>query len=187
MMGVRRRITTRGLLKLIGDVGEFVLPLDKMAPYRWMSFGGRPIKDLDEYFPSIVKRVGERLLREGYVEKRETSEGTVVKITEKGKSRILLFKLDEMKLKRDKWDGLWRVVFFDISEIDKNKRDQLRKYLKKLGLKQMQESVWVSPYVVEGEVKYLREVLEIPHGVKLGTLKEVENEKELKEWFGLGK
>ena len=75
---------------------------------------------------------------------------------------------------------------FDISEINKNRRDQLRVYLKKLGLKQMQESVWVSPYGVEDEVRYLREVLEIPHGVKLGILKEVENEKELKEWFGLG-
>ena len=73
---------------------------------------------------------------------------------------------------------------FDISEIDKNKRDRLRVYLKKLGLKQMQESVWVGPYDVGDEVRYLREVLEVPHGVKLGLLKEVENERELKEWFG---
>ncbi len=182
---MRRIITTRGLLRLIGDVGEFVLPLDKMAPYRWIHMGG-PIKGLDEYFPSVVERVGERLLREGYVEKRDTAEGMVVKITEKGKRRVLLFKLEEMKPKPEKWDKLWRIVFFDISEINKNRRDQLRVYLKKLGLKQMQESVWVSPYGVEDEVRYLREVLEIPHGVKLGILKEVENEKELKEWFGLG-
>ncbi len=183
-MGIRRRITARGLLRLISDMGGFVLPLDKMAPYRWL-YGEIPIKGLDEYFPSVVERVGERLLREGYVEKRETAEGVVVKITEKGKRKMLLFKLEEMKPKQGKWDRLWRMVFFDISEIDKNKRDQLRKYLKKLGLKQMQESVWVSPYKVEDEVKYLREVLEVPHGVKLGLLKEVENEKELKEWFEL--
>ena len=56
--------------------------------------------------------------------------------------------------------------------------------MKKLGLKQMQESVWVGPYDVGDEVRYLREVLEVPHGVKLGLLKEVENERELKEWFG---
>ncbi|MEK7154876.1 MAG: CRISPR-associated endonuclease Cas2 [Patescibacteria group bacterium] len=185
MARTKRRITARGLLRLISDVGEFVLPLDKMAPYRWMRFDGRPIKDLDEYFPSVVERVGERLLREGYVEKKETVGGVVVKITEKGKRRVLLFKLEEMKPKGEKWDRMWRVVFFDISEVDKNKRDQLRKYLKKLGLKQMQESVWVSPYEVGDEVKYLREVLEVPHSVKLGLLKEVENEKELKEWFEL--
>lgn len=173
-----------GLLKLIGDVGELVLPLDKMAPYRWFH-AGSPIKGLDEYFPSVVERAGERLLRQGYVEKRETAAGIVVRITERGRRKMLLFKLEEMKPKRDKWDKLWRVVFFDISEIDKSKRDMLRRYLKKLGLKQMQESVWVSPYKVEDEVKYLREVLEIPHCVKLGILKEIENEKELKEWFGL--
>ena len=107
---MKRRITARGLLRLIGDVGEFVLPLDKMAPYRWLH-GEVPIKGLDEYFPSVVERVGERLLREGYVEKRETAEGVVVKITEKGKRRVLLFKLEEMKPKQGKWDKLWRVVF----------------------------------------------------------------------------
>lgn len=162
-----------------------MLPLDKLAPYRWFH-AGSSIKGLDEYFPSVIERVGERLLREGYVEKRETAVGIEVRITAKGKCKMLLFKLEEMKPKREKWDKLWRVVFFDIREIDKNKRDQLRGYLKKLGLKQMQESVWVSPYEVGDEVKYLREVLEIPHCVKLGILKEIENEKELIEWFELG-
>ena len=80
----KRRITARGLLKLISDVGEFVLPLDKMAPYRWIREGG-PIKDLDEYFPSVVKLVANRLARRGLVEKIETVEGLMVKITEKGK------------------------------------------------------------------------------------------------------
>ncbi len=49
----------------------------------------------------------------------------------------------------------------------------------------MQRSVWVSPYDVFDEVKYMREVLDIPHGVKLGLLKEIENEEDLRVWFGL--
>lgn len=171
-------------MRLIGDIGEVILPTDKMAPYRWLH-RGVPIKSIDEYFPSVVERATKELLREGYVEKIKTRAGETVRITEKGETKILLFKLDEMKPKRGKWDKLWRVVFFDISEDDKNKRNQLRRYLKKLGLKQLQESVWISPYKVEDEIKYLRELLGVPHGVKLGELRKIEYESELKEWFGL--
>ncbi|KKU37442.1 MAG: hypothetical protein UX52_C0026G0018 [Candidatus Amesbacteria bacterium GW2011_GWA1_46_35] len=160
---MKQRITARGLLKLVGDVGAFVLPLDKMAPYRWLH--------------------GEE--RRGLVKKLETKDGLVIEITNGGKCEALKYKLEDMKLKRGKWDGLWRLVFFDILEKDKAKRDTLREFLKKMGMEQMQDSVYVSPYDISGEVKYLREVLEIPHDVKLGVLKEIENEEELKEIFDL--
>ncbi|KKU02495.1 MAG: Transcriptional regulator, PaaX family [Candidatus Amesbacteria bacterium GW2011_GWA2_47_70] len=181
---MKQRITARGLLKLVGDVGAFVLPLDKMAPYRWLH-GEIPIKGLDDYFPSVVKQVASRLERRGLVKKLETKDGLVIEITNGGKCEALKYKLEDMKLKRGKWDGLWRLVFFDILEKDKAKRDTLREFLKKMGMEQMQDSVYVSPYDISGEVKYLREVLEIPHDVKLGVLKEIENEEELKEIFDL--
>lgn len=76
-------------------------------------------------------------------------------------------------------------MFFDVAEPDKGKRDLLRGYLTKLGMKRMQESVFVSPFDVANEIKYLREVLEIPHGVKMGVLEWVENAEELKEIFEL--
>ncbi|KKU57436.1 MAG: hypothetical protein UX80_C0016G0023, partial [Candidatus Amesbacteria bacterium GW2011_GWA2_47_11b] len=43
-----------------------------------------------------------------------------------------------------------------------------------------------SPYDVFDQVKYLREVLGVPHGVKLAELDWIENEKELKEIFEIG-
>ena len=158
---------------MIGDVGGFVLPLFKMAPYRWLH-GERPIKDLDEYFPSVVKQAADQLERRG-----------LVKIADKGRTQILKYKLEEMKPKVGKWDGKWRLVFFDVAEPDKRKRDLLRMYLMKLGMKRMQESVFVSPFDVADEIKYLREVLEIPHGVKMGVLEWIENADKLKEIFDL--
>lgn len=47
-----------------------------------------------------------------------------------------------------KWDGLWRVVIYDIPEKNRNKRDKLRKWLKRFGFAQWQISVWVSPHQV---------------------------------------
>ena len=148
---------------------------------------GRTMGSWDDYFPSVVVRVAERLQREGDVQIKETPEGTKVAITEKGRRRVLMFKLRELgrKDEMEKWDGRWRMIFFDVAEVDRGKRDGLRKYLKQLGLKQMQESVWVTPWEVRDEVKYLREILGVPHAVKWGILVEIENEKDLKEWFEL--
>ena len=180
---MKRRITVRGLLELAGDVGAFVLPLSKMAPYRWKYV--RPIKDLDDYFPSVVKQAADRLERRGLVKIEKSESGWMVKIADKGRTQILKYKLEELKPKSGKWDGKWRLVFFDVAEPDKRKRDLLRMYLTKLGMKRMQESVFVSPFDVTDEIKYLREVLEIPHGVKMGVLESIENAEELKEIFEL--
>lgn len=177
-------MTAKGLLKMLVDVDETV---DWIFRRKGMAetLRGPKSRSLDDYFPSVVERAVGVLARKGWVEKTETQEGIKIKITENGKKKVLMFKLEELKPKAGKWDGLWRVVFFDIEELCRNRRWWLRKYLRKLGLQQMQRSVWVSPYEVADEVKYMREVLDIPHGVKLGLLKEIENEEDLKEWFGL--
>lgn len=83
------------------------------------------------------------------------------------------------------WDGIWRLVFFDIAEIERTKRDKLRRYLSQLGMEKMQESVFVSPYDIFERVEYLREILEIPNGVKLAKLSWIENQDELKLIFDL--
>lgn len=168
----------------MGDVGEFVLPLDKMAPYRWLH-GDAPIKGVDDYFPSVVKQAADKLERRGLVKIEKNETEWVIKIVDKGRTQILKYKLEDLKPKFGKWDGKWRLVFFDVAEPDKGKRDLLRGYLTKLGMKRMQESVFVSPFDVANEIKYLREVLEIPHGVKMGVLEWVENAEELKEIFEL--
>src|SRR3989304_9555308 len=111
-----------------------------------------------------------KLMRKGWVEKIDTLEGVKVKLTDGGRKQVLQYKLNDLKPRTGEWDGKWRVVFFDIPEKDKKRRDGLRKYLGKLGFRQYQRSVFICPYNCEKEVQYLREVLEIPHGVKGGIL-----------------
>lgn len=181
---MKRRVTVRGLLKLMGDIGELILPLDKTAPYR-LFHGGMPIKGIEDYFPSVVRLAADRLERKGLVKIDKGENGWVVRISDKGKTQILKYQLGELKPKSGKWDGKWRLVFFDVVESEKRKRDLLRRYLVKLGMERMQESVFISPFDVVDEVKYLREVLEIPQGVKMGVLEWIENAEELKQIFGL--
>lgn len=171
-------------MNLLDDVGGELFHTTKLEA--WKKLHSPPkYRPLDDYFPSVIETVVGRLARQGIVKKEDTPEGTIIKLTEKGCEKVLLFKLDELKPKTEKWDGKWRMVFFDIEELNRRQRDKLRVYIKKIGLKAMQESVYISPYDIDDEVKYIREILNIQHSVKLGLLEQIENESELKGWFGL--
>lgn len=172
-----------GLLRYIDAQAEVLLPFGKGQGWRNV-YSGSYI-NLEDYFPSEVERTVKRMERKGLVVKEEVETGIRIKITEKGKKEVLQYKLDEFTIKSGDWDGKWRIVFFDIEEVDRKKRNKLRKILVRLGMKQLQKSLWVSPYEIEKEVRYVRELLEIPHDVKLGYLENFENEIELREMFEL--
>ncbi len=178
-----RKITADGILRFLEDELEVWFPLTKAAAYKRL--WNPKIINWEDYFPSEMKRVANRLQRRGAVKIEEKDGQWVVKITDKGRKEILKYKWAGFKPKSGKWDGLWRMVFFDIPEKQRKSRDELRDFLKMLGMQQMQESVFVSPYDISGEVRYLREILGVPHAVKIGVLELIENESELKEIFGV--
>lgn len=140
----------------------------------------------ENYYPSSLDRTTQRLWREGYVEIKKNGKDTVVKLTKKGKTEILKYNFDSLEIKKPKtWDGQWRLVIFDILEKDKAKREIFRDKLKQLEFFQMQESVFVYPYPCEKELQFLREVLEIPHNVKLIRANRIENDADLRGIFHL--
>lgn len=66
-------------------------------------------------------------------------------------------KISLKKLAEKNWDGLWRLVIFDISETDKLTRDKLRNKLKHLGFTIWQESVYITPHPITDEInEYLK-------------------------------
>ena len=79
------------------------------------------------------------------------------------------------------------MVFFDIESKSNHLRDKLRRYLQKMGFKQYQESVWVIPYDCDNEIKYIREALNVPHAIKLAVVESLENDEDLRQWFGVGR
>lgn len=135
------------------------------------------------------RRLGQtlkRLHKQKIVDTVETEEGTVVKITENGLTRALKYKLEEMKIKKQKpWDKKWRIVIFDIPEGKRRLRDAFRDRLKQLGFYQLQKSVFVHAFPCFNEVEFLRQT----YGVGINTTqiiaKEIENEDRLKSFFKL--
>jgi len=168
-------------LELVSDLGEEFFPYNREETYRLWHQGSKYADKV--YFPVDVERAVTRLLRKGLVKKEEVASGLKITLTENGKKQVLMYKLADFLPKSGKWDGKWRVVFFDISDNQRKVRNTLRRYLEQLGFRQYQESVYVSPYDCDGEVKYLREVLNIADDVKLGIIEKIENEEDLKKWF----
>ncbi len=153
---------------------------------------GRQFKILKE-IPKEWKKIDQdklrRLIREFYQERlidfKEEDDGTIkIAITKEGKQHILRYKIDEMEIKTPiTWDGIWRVVMFDIPERKKIVRDALRKKLRELGFKELQKSVFVFPYSCKDEIDFIMEFFDIRPYVRYGELKDITNDAELKLYF----
>ena len=83
-----------------------------------------------------------------------------------------------------KWDGGWRMVFFDIPEKNRRHRDYLRRVLKLIGFYELQKSIWVYPYPVPAFLKNLILHEDIKSHVRFITTNQIDDDLELREFFG---
>lgn len=156
------------------------------APNALKMFAHRDRRDgpWEQYYPSSVDRQLTRLWRKGFVDVREGPDGYTVSISEKGKTEVLRYDLDDMHVPQQRqWDGKWRMVFFDIPGKEESVRAGFRQHLKSMGFFQMQKSVYVHPFPCNKQVQFLREVYAIPHSVKLAVVDVLENDEDLRRIF----
>ncbi|TSD02513.1 MAG: phenylacetic acid degradation operon negative regulatory protein [Parcubacteria group bacterium Athens0714_24] len=147
------------------------------------------LKTIPKEWKDIKRRQLLDAVREFYnnriVDYKELNDGTVeVVLTKEGRKRALIFKIDEMEIKKpDKWDGKWRIVIFDIPEKKRAARFALRNKLKDLGFKELQKSVFVHPYECEDEIDFIVEVFEIRPYVKFLRTDSFTNDEQFKLKF----
>ncbi|MBI2032791.1 MAG: CRISPR-associated endonuclease Cas2 [Candidatus Levybacteria bacterium] len=115
-----------------------------------------------------------RLETQKFISWKEKEGELILTLTEKGKRKVLKFNIDEMRIKTPrKWDGLFRIIVFDIPEKKREARDIFRKKLKNLGFYQMQKSVFVHRFECREEIDFLRHELEIAPFVNYIVAKEI--------------
>lgn len=115
-----------------------------------------------------------RLEKQSIVSWKEINGETQLVLTEDGKKKTLQFQVDNLQIKKpEKWDGLWRLVIFDIPEDKRLARGIFRKKLKELEFTQLQRSVFASRYECKDEIDFLRHVLEISPFVHYVLAKEI--------------
>lgn len=86
-----------------------------------------------------------RSLKAGYIEKIEKNGEIYIRITPQGNEKNKR-DFSMIAFQKKSWDKKWRVVIFDIEEINKNVRERLRNKLKELGFGMLQESVFITPH-----------------------------------------
>ncbi|MEK6922597.1 MAG: hypothetical protein AABX08_02235 [Nanoarchaeota archaeon] len=128
------------------------------------------------------------LKKRGFVEFiKEDKNNVTVRITDKGKKYLRTFDIDNMILNRPaQWDGKWRLVIFDVPEKDKKAREALRYKLKDLNFVRLQDSIWVTPYPCEDEIRFLREIFVISFNVDVIETNDLKHhEIKLKKYFSI--
>ena len=74
----------------------------------------------------------------------------VLEVTEEGQRRVLPHRISRLIVPaQSEWDGLWRIVLFDIPERRRTARNALRDKLRELGFFLLQKSAFVLPYPCE--------------------------------------
>ncbi len=140
--------------------------------------------------PSSRKKFSQalqRLKQSRLIIVKEKQDGVMlVELTEKGKRKMREFQFSDLTLKRPKiWDGIWRVVIFDIPNKKTGARETFRTKLKNLEFYQLQESVWVSPYPCQPEIEFVIELLGIYRYVNILEAKNIKDDVKLRKYFSL--
>ena len=90
-----------------------------------------------------------RLERAKLIERTSSvSDARVCRLTENGRLRMLGGRDPAARWARS-WDNVWRIALFDVPVGDEGRRKKLRRYLQSRGFGCLQNSVWVSPDLLD--------------------------------------
>jgi len=135
-----------------------------------------------------IKKSLKNLEKKEIIYLEEKSSNTFVHIKDKNNPTIIKYSIKallDFKKKEKKWNGKWFMVFFDVPEIQRNKRGYLREYLKKIGFYKYQQSVYIFPYECEEEVALIKKIVEAAKYMKYIIAEKIEDEELLKSFFNL--
>ena len=119
----------------------------------------------------------EYLERVGYIERVRDKKTHSVKLTLKGKIK-LLENSDERKI-----DGRWRMISFDIPEELRNNRNRFRSALKRICFRQVQQSLWTCPFVKADQIEKIIYYYKVSDYVAYLIVEKTDIEKYLQKIF----
>lgn len=109
-----------------------------------------------------------------------------VSITPKGERTLQGMRISELTPRTPKrWDGLWRLVMFDIPLAHEAARIPMKQKLIDFGFEPYQKSVFIHPHNYRNEVLQVAEYLGVRDFVRFVTARSISAEDEFKEKFDL--
>jgi hypothetical protein len=126
-----------------------------------------------------------RLKKQGFIKIEKVNHQVYIQLTEEGKKKANWMQINDLKIKKlKKWDGSWKIVMFDISQLKKFYRNVFRGKLKELGFYPMQKSIWVCPYDCKDEIDLLKDFLGLDDKeVRLAIAQDIGDDSDLRKIF----
>lgn len=135
-----------------------------------------------------IRRSLENLEQKEIIDLVEKDGKIFVKIKDKNNLTILRYStkaLLDLKRKAKKWNRKWFLVFFDVPEIQRNKRNYLRRFLLQIGFYRYQQSIYIFPYECEIEINLIKKIVEGAKYMKYIIAEKIEDEHVIKKHFKL--
>lgn len=135
-----------------------------------------------------VKRVLKNFEKQELLYIQEKNDEAVVYLTDRGKQKIMKYSLAsllELKRRKKQWDHKWFMVFFDVPESERIKRDYLRKFLTQIGFSPYQQSVYIFPYACAQEIALIKKMIEGGKYLSYIVAEKIEYENEMRARFKL--
>lgn len=126
------------------------------------------------------------LERSGLVKTEKRGEETYVALTSKGKIEAAVHNFKISKLNNNKtWDGVWKIIMFDIPETKKPARRALNRILKDIGCYPYQKSVFITPFSCDKEIDFIGNYFGVRKDISILTATKIENDSALRKYFKL--
>lgn len=102
----------------------------------------------------------------GFIRVESRHGNTCIMLTKEGERRARLCGVGKIlsgnvAFGNKKWDGKWRIIFFDLKTEKTKERDAIRLMLRRCGFIFLQKSVWVYPYNCFEEIAFLRSFFQL--------------------------
>lgn len=130
-----------GLANLLDATEEFRDPFHLISSSYKSMYGWVP----EQYRKHNFYQLLSRSYKANFIEKIEKGGKIYIRITSEGKKTIQR-DFPMLSLQKRKWDGRWRIIMFDVEEVNKKVRNRLRRKLRELGFGMLQKSVFISPH-----------------------------------------
>lgn len=189
-MSGRRKETTQvfidGILRFLAMGGFLTTAL--VLPNSVQLFD----KPLDKLFDTLddrsrkreMRRVMHYMKQRGLIAYHSSDYENGIILTKAGKQRLEQRSFETLTIAKPlKWDRYWRLVFFDIPERQKSKRNSLTLKLRMLGCQQLQKSIWIHPFPCRAEIEAITEVFGIRRFVTYVEISEIDGDRQLRNRF----
>lgn len=135
-----------------------------------------------------IERSLKLLEKRDIVSLKKKGKKVLVWINDNGKVffvKYSLKKILEFKKKKKRWRKKWFLIFFDVPENQREKRDYLRRFLKFIGFYPYQKSVYIFPFDCKKEIALIKKIIEGGKYIKYIIADEIEEEEKFKKIFKL--